>query len=86
VIIDAPGLELINTKGRGMMTAPGGGKGYVGFRGLYLRAPDESRPEDPDDRSRLLAVLPKAEHGPSGSPGARPEVEAPTLQPDWAAL
>jgi hypothetical protein len=58
IIIDRPGLEDIpaQSKGRGLMSY---GKGYRGFRSLYMRRPDESSPNEPDDRARLLAALPQ---------------------------
>jgi hypothetical protein len=58
IIIDRPGLEDIpaQSKGRGLMSY---GKGYRGFRSLYMRRPDETNPHEPDDRARLLAALPQ---------------------------
>lgn len=65
IIIDQPGLEEIpaQSKGRGLMSY---GKGYRGFRSLYMRRPDEANPNDPDDRARLLAQMPQSSTGPVG--------------------
>lgn len=84
VVIDEPGLEEIQVPGRGKMTW---GKTYRGFRALYLRAPDEAHPDEPDDRAGILAGLPKVpgrRFGPNGAVETeRPVPTAPTGI--WAA-
>lgn len=77
VVIDEPGLDEIKVPGRGMISAP---RGYRGFRGFFMRRPDEDNPDAPDDRAAILDLLPKV-HGRTFSvSGASTDAEAP--QPD----
>lgn len=77
VIIDQTGLEKLNSPGRGLVS---GGKGYVGFRGLY---------QDEDELSEVLKEMPVDRRWPKLPPSVTPKpliVGAPIIMPDGSLV
>ena len=73
VIIDTNGLEVIKSKGRGLVS---GDRGFDEFRGFLMDRPDTNRPDIPDDAAEILHVLPADLTWPKLPPGVEPHPTA----------